>query len=169
MDIKEFVNPKSMLTPGVAGAVVMAIANSLWVTFGLPQAWTGLLVSLLLGLLVAGGMAAPMWQRTVYCVLNALVIFSMSIGSNSVGVKAVDAPTTPGPKTQLFELGPARADAQPRVQPREAAEITRQKEELQRRERDLLEREKALEQKIKEQEKPVQQERPRRFFEQWKF
>ncbi len=46
-DVKEFLNPKSALTPGVAGAIAMLVANSLWVTFGLRQAWTALAISIL--------------------------------------------------------------------------------------------------------------------------
>ncbi len=39
-DVKEFLNPKSTLTPGVAGVIAMLVANSMWVAFGLRQAWT---------------------------------------------------------------------------------------------------------------------------------
>ena len=85
--VEEFLQPKAMLTPGIAGGVTMLIANALWVAFSLPPRWTSLVLSFLVGLLVfvaKGGV--PVWQRAVYYVLNSLVIFSVSIGTNYVGV-----------------------------------------------------------------------------------
>ncbi len=86
--VEEFLQPKAMLTPGIAGGVTMLIANALWVAFGLPPRWTSLVLSLLLGLLVfvAKGGGVPLWQRALYYVLNSLIIFSVSIGTNYVGV-----------------------------------------------------------------------------------
>ena len=85
--VDEFLQPKAMLTPGIAGGVTMLIANALWVSFALPPRWTSLVLSFLVGLLVfvaKGGV--PVWQRAVYYVLNSLIIFSVSIGTNYVGV-----------------------------------------------------------------------------------
>jgi len=85
--VEEFLQPKAMLTPGIAGGVTMLIANALWVAFSLPPRWTSLVLSFLVGLLVfvaKGGV--PAWQRAVYYVLNSLIIFSVSIGTNYVGV-----------------------------------------------------------------------------------
>src|SRR5437764_14463851 len=72
-----------MLTPGIAGGVTMLIANALWVAFSLPPRWTSLVLSFVVGLLVfvaKGGV--PAWQRALYYVLNSLIIFSVSIGTN---------------------------------------------------------------------------------------
>lgn len=91
--VEEFLQPKAMLTPGIAGGVTMLIANALWVAFSLPPRWTSLVLSLLLGLLVfvaRGGV--PLWQRAVYYVLNSLIIFSVSIGTNYVGVGLTHPP-----------------------------------------------------------------------------
>jgi len=68
-DVKEFLNPKSMLTPGIAGGVTMMISNTLWFQFELPQKWTALTISFLLGLMVVVA-KAPAWQRLVFWVLN---------------------------------------------------------------------------------------------------
>jgi len=103
--VEEFLQPKAMLTPGIAGGVTMLIANALWVAFALPPRWTSLVLSFVLGLLVfvAKGGAVPLWQRAVYYLLNSLIIFSVSIGTNYVGVGVThpsatqtNAPTGPG-------------------------------------------------------------------------
>ncbi|HMC18739.1 MAG TPA: hypothetical protein VKH16_05920 [Gemmatimonadales bacterium] len=91
--VDEFLQPKAMLTPGIAGGVTMLIANALWVAFSLPPRWTSLVLSFVVGLLVfvaKGGV--PGWQRTVYYVLNSLIIFSVSIGTNYVGVGLTHPP-----------------------------------------------------------------------------
>lgn len=91
--VEEFLQPKAMLTPGIAGGVTMLIANALWVAFSLPPRWTSLVMSFLLGLLVLVATRAPWWQRTVYYVLNSLIIFAVSIGTNYVGVGVTRPPS----------------------------------------------------------------------------
>ena len=109
--VEEFLQPKAMLTPGIAGGVTMLIANALWVAFALPPRWTSLVLSFVLGLLVfvAKGGGVPLWQRAVYYLLNSLIIFSVSIGTNYVGVDVThppptqtNAPTGPGPGARSF-------------------------------------------------------------------
>ena len=95
--VDEFLQPKAMLTPGIAGGVTMLIANALWVAFSLPPRWTSLVLSFVVGLLVfvaKGGV--PGWQRAVYYVLNSLIIFSVSIGTNYVGVGLTQPPAQQG-------------------------------------------------------------------------
>ncbi|HYS00039.1 MAG TPA: hypothetical protein VEO58_13540 [Gemmatimonadales bacterium] len=91
--VDEFLQPKAMLTPGIAGGVTMLIANALWVAFALPPRWTSLVLSFVVGLpvFVAKG-GVPAWQRAVYYVLNSLIIFSVSIGTNYVGVGLMHPP-----------------------------------------------------------------------------
>ena len=48
----EFLNPKSMVTPGIAGAMTMMITNTLHQQFGAPVNWTGLTISFVIGLIV---------------------------------------------------------------------------------------------------------------------
>ena len=91
--VEEFLQPKAMLTPGIAGGVTMLIANALWVAFSLPPRWTSLVLSFVLGLLVFVATRAPLWQRLVYYLLNSLIIFAVSIGTNYAGV-AVTHPAT---------------------------------------------------------------------------
>ena len=91
--VEEFLQPKAMLTPGIAGGVTMLIANALWVAFSLPPRWTSLALSFLLGLLVfVATTRVPVWQRAVYYLLNSLIIFSVSIGTNYVGVGVTRPP-----------------------------------------------------------------------------
>jgi hypothetical protein len=90
--VEEFLQPKAMLTPGIAGGVTMLIANALWVAFGFPQRWTSLALSFLLGLLVFVATNVPLWQRAVYYLVNSLIIFSVSIGTNYVGVGLTHPP-----------------------------------------------------------------------------
>jgi len=91
--VDEFLQPKAMLTPGIAGGVTMLIANALWVAFSLPPRWTSLVLSFVVGLLVfvaKGGV--PAWQRALYYVVNSLIIFSVSIGTNYAGVGLTHPP-----------------------------------------------------------------------------
>lgn len=81
----EFLNPKSMLTPGAAGAVIMLISNSLWVTFGFPSNWSALLFSFLFALMVVGHYVAPFWHKALLMVFNSLIVFSLGVGTMSMG------------------------------------------------------------------------------------
>lgn len=83
--LKDFVNPKSMLTPGVAGGLTMAITNTLYAQFGMSQKYTGLILSFLFALIVFNATGISRWQRAVYFILNGLIIFSVAVGTNAVG------------------------------------------------------------------------------------
>src|SRR5437667_12089626 len=106
--VEEFLQPKAMLTPGIAGGVTMLIANALWVAFSLPPRWTSLVLSFLLGLLVFVAMTSsvPLWQRAVYYLVNSLIIFAVSIGTNYVGVGLTHPPAQQSdavqPRARMF-------------------------------------------------------------------
>lgn len=85
-EVNDFLNPNSMLTPGIAGSITMMIANTLWVNFGLDPKLTALTICLLLGLLVLAELKVALWQKPIYYIINVLVIFSVSVGANVVGV-----------------------------------------------------------------------------------
>src|SRR6476646_5419079 len=53
-NVDEFLNPKSMLAPGIAGATTMAITNAVAANFDLSRPWLGLVVS---GLFAAAAVA----------------------------------------------------------------------------------------------------------------
>lgn len=85
MDVKDFLNSKSMVTPAAAGAVAMLITNTLNSQFELPQRWVGLALSFVLGLVVFRDPDTSGWRRAVLYVVNSLVIFAMAMGTNSAG------------------------------------------------------------------------------------
>jgi purine-cytosine permease-like protein len=102
--MSEFLNSKSMITPGIAGAVVTLVAGTLASQFGVPAKWTALAVSVLLALMVFfGDKVNKVSHRAVAFVLNALIIFSISVGANTSITSAKAPPKQPPP----FETAPA--------------------------------------------------------------
>jgi hypothetical protein len=85
--LDEFLNPKSMLTPGVCGAVIMTITNALGVSFGIVgvgRTFICLGLSFLVGSLVFVAGPKSSWpKKAIFYVLNSLIIFSMAAGTNS--------------------------------------------------------------------------------------
>lgn len=102
-DLGEFLNPKSMLTPGLAGALTMAIANCFSYQFGLSRPMVGIIVSCLFSLIAVGATRMAFWQKLTFFVLNAAVIFTMALGSNTAG----EALSSPHPRTSLAPASPA--------------------------------------------------------------
>ena len=85
---REFLNPSSMLTPGIVGAVIMAISNVLSLKLGIEKpgpAYIGLVLSFLFGLLALASDELPLLKRWVLYVLNSLVIFMVAMGYNATG------------------------------------------------------------------------------------
>jgi hypothetical protein len=90
MDIEmneDFLNPKSMSTPGFAGAITMLITNTISFQFGLSDRWPafiGLIISFLFGTLVMAKGSLSGWERAVYYVLNSVIIFAVAVGTNTI-------------------------------------------------------------------------------------
>lgn len=84
----EFLNPKSMLTPGFAGAATMLITNAFTQHFDVSRGTCALVISFLFGMLVfsASTVGAKIHEKGVLYILNSLIIFSVSVGSNQVGI-----------------------------------------------------------------------------------
>jgi hypothetical protein len=82
----EFLKSKAMMTPGVAGGVTTMITGTLVSQFGLPGNWTGLVISLLLGLAVWADKSVAVYQRIIYYVINSLTIYAVAIGVNTAGM-----------------------------------------------------------------------------------
>jgi hypothetical protein len=97
-DLKDFLNSKSMLTPGIAGAITMLVTNTLHLQFDLPQKWIALVLSFTLGTLVFGDKTTPLWQRAIFYLFNSLIIFAMAVGTNVAGDSL--APTAHGNFTE---------------------------------------------------------------------
>lgn len=83
----EFLNPKSMLTPGIAGSLTTLFTNTLAAQFGCPPNYTGLVISFVFGLIVFAATSTALWLRLVFWIFNSLFIFSIAIGTNQVGVR----------------------------------------------------------------------------------
>lgn len=87
MKWNDFLNPRSMLTPGIAGSVVMVIANTLWVEFMVPQKWTALTLSFLLIIPILIKFSASWIENVIYFTFNGLIVFALAINTNFAGRK----------------------------------------------------------------------------------
>jgi len=84
--VNEFLNPKSMLTPGAAGALMMLIANSVCRVF--PEVefrYAALALSFAIGLLVFKAIAIGLGEKAFYWVLNSLIISATGVGASNIG------------------------------------------------------------------------------------
>ena len=69
--VREFLNPKAALTPGIAGGLTMLITNTLHLHFALPPQFVGLGISFLFALLVFfAARRIKLSHRLIYLVLN---------------------------------------------------------------------------------------------------
>lgn len=82
----DFLKSKAMMTPGVAGAMTTMITGTLVSQFGLPGNWTGLVISLLMGLAVWADKSVVIYQRIVFYLINSLTIYAVAIGVNTAGM-----------------------------------------------------------------------------------
>ncbi len=90
-----FIDAKSMLTPGVAGTVVMLVTNALANTFSLPGKWVALVLSFVCGLLVFGDRKLTIGPRIAFNVLNSLIVFATAVGANGIGAAASETKAGP--------------------------------------------------------------------------
>jgi hypothetical protein len=91
----EFLNARSMAAPGIAGAVIMMVSNAMGTAFGLTGPTRGLValgLSFVIGLLVLSDKTVPVLTRFALYVVNSLVIFSVSAGTNGIAGAATGAP-----------------------------------------------------------------------------
>lgn len=84
-DPKTFLDSRSMLTPGIAGATVMLIANALGDQFNAPRSVTALVLSFVLGTVSFVDTRAKLPERLVLFVLNSLIVFSIAVGTQEAG------------------------------------------------------------------------------------
>jgi hypothetical protein len=98
--MQEFINPKSMLTPGVAGSLMMFLVNGIAFQFPeLPHRYLALFLSFLIGAIVwfseTGGKSVVL-QKAVYWILNSLVIFVVGFGTANLAADATAGASTAG-------------------------------------------------------------------------
>jgi hypothetical protein len=101
VQVNEFVNSKSMVTPGLAGGLVMTITNAIDVKFGcgiyLPH--FVLAFSFLVGFVVFIDQNVKSWlSKIALYMLNSFIIFAMASGTNTLGVKATGDDKEIGPE-----------------------------------------------------------------------
>jgi hypothetical protein len=100
--MNDFLNSKSMITPGVAGGLVTLIAATASSQFGMPAKWVALIASALIALFIfISDKAGPVAARMIVFVLNACIIFSVSVGTNTAIVAAKNARTTAPPYEEI--------------------------------------------------------------------
>lgn len=83
-----------MLTPGVAGSVVMVIANTLWIEFMIPQKWTALLLSFLFIIPILMKFSASWVENIIYFTFNGLIVFALAVNTNFAGRKLQEISTS---------------------------------------------------------------------------
>jgi len=96
--MSSFIDAKSMLTPGVAGTIVVLVTNALANNFSLPGKWVALILSFVCGLVVFGDTKVSVGPRIAFYVLNSLIIFATAVGANGIGT-AVSSQTRGGSGT----------------------------------------------------------------------
>ena len=113
--MNDFLNPKSMLTPGVAGSLMMFLVNGIATQFPeLPARYLALFLSFLLGSIVWFAEVegrARMVQKAVYWVLNSLLIFVIGFGTTHLAAEATAGPAPAGAPHVGTLFAPARACA----------------------------------------------------------
>ena len=93
--MSDFLNPKSMITPGAAGALVMFLSNAVCYQFPeISPRWAGLLLSFVLGGTVVAAAKLKPVQAAGFGFINSLVIFAVAFGSAGVASKAATPVTS---------------------------------------------------------------------------
>lgn len=83
--MNEFFNPKSMSTPGIAGALMMLLANTVCSIFPeIAFRYVALALSFTIGTTVFSAASMKIWERGIYWIVNSLVIFSMGVGGSNI-------------------------------------------------------------------------------------
>lgn len=90
--MQEFINPKSMLTPGVAGAFMMFLVNGISFQFPeVPNRYLGIFLSFVIGAIVwfseTEGKSIVL-QKVIYWFLNSLIIFVVGFGTANLAADA---------------------------------------------------------------------------------
>lgn len=90
--LDKFLQPQSMTTPGVLGAVAMAATNALGGAFGVASgSWVYSTISLVLSLLfglTALAKSTSLTEKVGYYAVNSMIIFCVAFGSNALGTVA---------------------------------------------------------------------------------
>ncbi len=89
--MKEFLNTKSNLTPGILGGLCMLLSNTIIRAFSIQSLapYVVLVLSFLLGTTVFTDKKITFFQKCSFYVLNSLIVFSVALGTNTLGDEVV--------------------------------------------------------------------------------
>lgn len=92
--MQDFINPKSMLTPGLAGSLMMFLVNGIVLQFPeLSPRYLGLFISFMIGSIVWFSQCSEksiFLEKMLYWTLNSLVIFVVGFGATHLAAGATD-------------------------------------------------------------------------------
>lgn len=111
---EDFIHSRAMLTPGIAGGLVTGITATLSGQFRLPVGPTALVLSFFVALVVFGDTKVSRLERLILYVLNSLIVFSMSVGTNNIGAAVTEKPVE---MAGLASAGPATMTVPPATPP----------------------------------------------------
>ena len=111
--MNEFLNPKSMLTPGVAGGLIMLLTNALCSYFPeIQPRYVAIILSFVIGALMLSASKMKAWERGAYWVVNSLIIFSMGVGATNIGANIADRQGSDSVISGIMAVFPGVAFAQ---------------------------------------------------------
>ncbi|MGR9115873.1 MAG: hypothetical protein ACU85E_08920 [Gammaproteobacteria bacterium] len=84
----DFLTAPPTLTPLIAGVTTTTITGTLASQFYLPANWVAVITCLVLSTLVTMKNGLPYYQRAIYYLINAITIFTVSMGINAAGIAA---------------------------------------------------------------------------------
>ena len=104
--MEQFLNPRSMITPGIAGGMIMLLANSVCFVFpDIPFRYVAFALSFLIGFGTVAAGGEHLAKKAVYWVANSLIIFSMGIGASNIGANIVEESGKPARAVQAEAAG----------------------------------------------------------------
>ena len=111
--MNDFLNPKSMSTPGAAGALMMLIANAFCSNFPeCPFRYVALALSFAIGAVVFSAKTLKVWERGIYWLVNSLIIFSMGVGASNIAANLNAGQAAPRARAAVLEVLTGTAFAQ---------------------------------------------------------
>ncbi len=137
--MRDFLNPKSMITPGIAGTLMMFITNAIINAFPeIEGRYIALIISFMIGAVTITATRIPVWQRLIYYMLNSFIIFAVGTGTTNIGAnweKPKQAPSisfVSSAFAQNHQIAPATEAevTQPTSPPPSEADLATYKSEL---------------------------------------